>query len=161
MRILYRTGWVTLIVAIGGGLLSDSIASMVKLSLEQLTKRADTIVLGTVSSQTSAWNVQHTAIYTSVTVQVETVVKGSPGRDVTFQIAGGSVDDITMRTSNDPVFQNGERVVVFFNTASAPATVVGLHQGKYSVKSGTVTRDGRTLAIDDFLSAIRVYLSQK
>jgi hypothetical protein len=134
---------------------------MIKLSLDQLTNRADTIVLGTVWTQTSAWNPQRTAIYTNVTLNVETVVKGLPVREVTFQIAGGIVGDTTMRTSNDPVFHDGERVVVFLTTASVPASLVGLYQGKYTVKNGTVTRDGRTVAIDDFLDAIRTYLTRK
>jgi len=128
---------------------------MIKLSLEQLVREADTIVLGTVTRQTSAWNAQQTAIYTDVTLTVEEAVKGLPGAEVTFRIAGGVVGEIGMRTSNDPVFQNGEQVIVFLNTARVPAGVVGLHQGKYTVRNGTVTRDGQRMTVADFLDAIR------
>ncbi len=130
-------------------------AAMVKLRLEQLAAEADTIVLGTVTSQVSAWNAQHTAIYTDVTVAVEEVVKGTPGAEVTFRVAGGIVGDIGMRTSNDPVFQEGERVILFLNTREVPARVVGLHQGKYPVRDGAVKWDGQVVAVGDFLDAIR------
>ncbi|MBI4588259.1 MAG: hypothetical protein HY725_05435 [Candidatus Rokubacteria bacterium] len=133
---------------------------MVKLSLQQLTAEADTIVRGTVTGQASAWNAQRSAIYTDVTVAVEEVIKGSPGATVTFRIAGGAVGDIGMRTSNDPVFRDGEQVIVFLATTGTTANVVGLHQGKYTVKNGTVTRDGRTLAVTDFIKAIRVGMTK-
>lgn len=161
MRKLHFIGLVMLVVLAGVGLfLGSGIAAMIKLSLEQLAVEADTIVLGTVTGQASAWNAQRTAIYTDVTVAVEEAIKGSPGAEVTFRIAGGIVGDIGMRTSNDPVFQDGEQVIVFLNTEGAPASVVGLKQGKYTVRNGTVTRDGQTVAVADFLNAIRAALKK-
>lgn len=135
--------------------------AMVKKSVEQLAVEADTIVLGTVSDQVSAWNAEHTAIYTDVTVAVEEVIKGSPGGQVTFRIAGGVVGDIGMRTSNDPEFQNGERVLVFLNTAEVLASLVGLQQGKYTVEEGSVTKGGRAVAVADFVQSIRATLQNQ
>lgn len=156
MKTLHRLGLVTLGALVGVSLLAGSFeAAMIKLHLEQLATEADTIVLGTVTHQVSAWNAQHTAIYTDVTVEVEEVIKGTPGAEVTFRVAGGVVGDIGMRTSNDPVFQDGERVILFLNTREVPARIVGLHQGKYTVVDGTVTRDGQTVAVGDFLEAVR------
>src|SRR5712691_10120277 len=135
MTTMYRIAWVALVLLVGIGLCAGSGgAAMVKLTLEQLTADAETIVRGTVTSQVSAWNAERTAIYTDVTLAVEEALKGSPGATVTFRIAGGVVGDIGMRTSNDPVFQNGEQVVVFLSTRDATARVVGLGQGKYTVK---------------------------
>jgi len=156
MRTLYRIGVVALVGLVGLGLFPGSgEAAMIKLRLEQLAAEADTIVLGTVTSQASAWNAQHTAIYTDVTVAVEEVIKGTPGAEVTFRVAGGIVGDIGMRTSNDPVFQKGERVILFLDTREVPARIVGLHQGKYPVRDGTVKWDGRVVAVGDFIDAIR------
>lgn len=134
---------------------------MIKMSLERLSAEADTIVLGTVISQASTWNDEHTAIYTDVTITVEEKIKGSPGGEVTFRIAGGIVGDIGMRTSNDPVFQDGERVMVFLNTKGVQAGVVGLKQGKYTVRGETVTRDGKTATVADFTKAIRAASQKK
>ena len=151
-----RIGLMTLVVLAGVGLLSGlAAAAMIKLSLEQLITRADMIVQGIVVYQESAWNEQHTAIYTDVTVGVEEAIKGLPGLEVTFQVAGGVVGDIGMRTSNDPGFHDGEQVLVFLDTKGAVASVVGLRQGKYTVTGGTITRNGQTMAVDDFVSAIR------
>ena len=130
---------------------------MVKLGVGQLTAGADTIVLGTVTGQTSAWNAGRTAIYTDVTVAVETAVKGAPGAEVTLRIAGGEVEGIGMRTSTDPVFQTGERVVVFIDTAgAATAQLVGMRQGKFTVRNNQVSVEGRATQVADFLNQIRV-----
>lgn len=156
MRKLRRMKLVMLVLLVGVGLFPGlGRTVMIKLSLEQLATEADTIALGTVMRQASAWNAQYTAIYTDVTVTVEEVIKGSPVEEVTFRIAGGIVGEIGLRTSNDPVFQDGERVIVFLGTQGVPARVVGLHQGKYTVRDGTVMRDGQTITVADFINAIR------
>jgi hypothetical protein len=130
-------------------------AASVRLSLGELTAEADTVVLGTVTSRVSAWNAQRTAIHTDVTVAVEQVAKGAPGPTVTFRIAGGEVGGVGMRTSNGPVFADGERVVVFVRAAGATAAVVGESQGKLAVRGGQVPVDGRMMAVVDLIDAIR------
>ena len=160
---LILAGGVPLLLAAPGLAPNLGEAAMIKLSLEKLATQADTIVLGTITSQTSDWNIQRTAIYTDITLAVEEFIKGlsggSPGavrrpEEITFRVAGGVVGEIGMSTSNDPVFQNGERVVIFLNTEGTPARVVGLHQGKYTVRNKTVTRDRQTMAVADFIDAI-------
>jgi len=156
MKTWHYTGMVTLLMLLDLGLSPrQGQAAMVKLSLEQLATRADTIVLGTVTRQTSAWNAQHTAIYTEVTVAVEQVIMGASGAEVTLRIAGGVVGEIAMRSSNHPVFQDDERVIVFLDTRQVPASLVGLYQGKYSVSDGAVTWDEKTLPLEVFIEAIR------
>jgi hypothetical protein len=103
---------------------------MVKLSVSELAARADTVVVGTVVDLTSAWNAERTAIHTDVTVAVDEVVKGAAGRRVAFRIRGGEVGGIGMSTSVDPTFRVSERVVVFLDTSTTPATLTGLRQGK-------------------------------
>jgi len=128
---------------------------MRQLSLEEIARHADTIVLGIVTHQESAWDKHHTAIHTDVTVVVERAIVGSPGVEVTFRIAGGIAGSMGMRTSNDPVFQDGERVIVFLDTTTVPTSVVGLQQGKFTIRDNTVTSAGETLTLDDFIATIR------
>ncbi|HEX2279662.1 MAG TPA: hypothetical protein VHN13_21445 [Candidatus Tectomicrobia bacterium] len=130
--------------------------SMVRLSMEQLSRGAETIVLGTVTNQVSAWNDQHTSIYTDVTVAVEEAIKGSPGEAVTFRVTGGVVGDMGMRTSVDPVFKDGERVIVLLHTEDSTARVLGQEQGKFTVSNGMVTHRGQAVPLADFINAIRV-----
>ena len=156
MKQWYGVGVAFLLMVLGFGLtlpLGD--AAMMQISLEDLARKADTIVLGTVTRQESAWDTHHTAIYTDITVAVERVIIGAPGAEVTFRIAGGIVGGMGMSTSNDPVFQDGERVIVFLDTAAMPSSVVGMQQGKFTVRDNTVASAGQSVALADFLAAIR------
>lgn len=129
--------------------------AMLTLDLDTIVRQADIIVLGTVTHQKSAWDAQHMAIYTDVTVAVERAILGSPGDEVTFQVAGGIVGSMGMRTSNDPILQDGERVIVCLDTTSVPARLVGMRQGVFSVRDNMVTSAGETLSLEDFMAAIR------
>ena len=60
-----------------------------------------------------------------------------------------------MRTSNDAVFREGERVIVFLDTSAVPSTVVGLQQGKFTVQDNMVTGAGETWSLDEFIAAVR------
>lgn len=130
-------------------------SAMVKRSLEQLSQEADTIVVGTITRQVSTWNDQHTAIRTDVTVTVEEHIKGWRAVELTFRVAGGTVGGVGMRTSNDPAFRDGDRVILFLHTAGIPATLVGRSQGAYVVHDEKVIRDGHRVAARDFVLAIR------
>ena len=125
------------------------------LSLEELVRKADTIVLGTVTQQESAWDAQHTAIYTKVTLAVEHVLVGPSMQAVTLQVAGGTVGGVGMRTSNDAVFREGERVIVCLDTSAIPGSVVGLQQGKFLVQDDTVRRADKTWSLDAFIAVVR------
>ena len=128
---------------------------MIKRSLEQLSQETDLILLGTVTQQVSAWNDQHTAIHTDVTVAVEEAIKGSPGGEVTFRVSGGIVGDTGMRTSTDPVFGRANRSSYFSTLRVVPARVTGHLQGKYTVQNGSVIRDGQREPVASFTKAIR------
>jgi hypothetical protein len=144
--------WCSLVLVLGVG---TGYAAMLKLPMEDLARKADTIVLGTVTQQESAWDAQHTAIYTTVTLAVERVLVGTAAEVVALQVAGGSVGNMGMRTSTDAVFQEGERVIVFLDTSPVPSTVVGMQQGKFEVKDNMVTRADETWSLDEFIAAVR------
>jgi glycerate-2-kinase len=83
---------------------------MRKLSLDELVRKADTIVLGTVTQQESAWDAQHTAISTRVTLAVERmlVITKDGHTDPALDLAPG----VTQLQSAHPVpdlrsFSNG------------------------------------------------------
>jgi hypothetical protein len=128
---------------------------MLKMSVEDLARQADTIVVGTVTQQQSAWDAQHTAIYTDVTVAGERVLAGTPGDTVTLRVAGGIVEGMGMRTSNDPTFQDGEQVIVFLDTTTIPSSVVGMQQGKFTIKDNLVTLADETVSLEEFIATVR------
>src|SRR5262245_7231064 len=129
--------------------------AMYQLSLPQLSRGAEAIVLGTVTDQLSAWNDLHTAIYTEARVEVEERIKGVVGPEFTFRITGGQVGEIGMRTSTDPTFRQGERVIVFLHTSGSTIQLFGQQQGKVTVSDDTVTQAGQVMPVPDFSAAIR------
>ena len=144
--------WCSLVLVLG---VCTGHAAMRKLPIEELARKADTIVLGTVIKQQSAWDAQRTAIYTDVTLEVKRVLAGTPGKEVTLRVAGGSVEGIGMRTSNDALFKADEQVIVFLDTSAVPSTVVGMQQGKFTVKDDMVTRADELWNLDTFIAAVR------
>jgi hypothetical protein len=154
MRKALSMAFMALLVGVGLGPDLGTTA-MIQLSLAQLIQGAETIVLGTVTRQVSAWNATHTAIYTDVVLEVEEAMKGMAGPEVTFRIAGGEVGDIGMRTSTHPTFRIGERVIVFLRTEGSTAQLFGLQQGKFTVNDDTVTQAGQVVSVPDFKAAIR------
>jgi hypothetical protein len=128
---------------------------MPTLPLEDLVRKADTVVLGTVIRQESAWDVDYKAINTTVTLVVERVLTGISRETVTLQVAGGVVNGMGMHTSNDAVFREGEQVIVCLDTSAVPYTVVGLQQGKFTVRDNRVTRADKAWSLEEFITAIR------
>lgn len=143
--------WCRLVLVLG---VCTGQAAMRTLSIEDLTRKADMIVLGTVLQQESAWDAQHTVISTIVTLAVELTLAGPPVEVVPLQVTGGSVGKIGMRTSIDAVFRDGERVLVFLNTRAVPNTLVGMQQGKFTVQDNMVIGAGTTWLLDDFIAAV-------
>lgn len=130
-------------------------AVMMPMDLNSLATQADTVILGTVTRQVSAWDAHYTTIHTDITVAVERAILGTPGAEVTCRVMGGIVGSMGMRTSNDAVFHDGERVILFLDTTTVPSRIVGMQQGKITVQGNTVTYDGRPMAVDDLITAIR------
>ena len=154
-RALYRRAliaWCSLGLVLG---VCSGYAAMHPLSIEDLARKADMMVLGTVIQQTSAWNAQYTAIHTDVTLAVERVLIGRQEGEVTLRVPGGRVGSMGMRTSIDAEFQDGQRVIVCLDTHTVPSTVVGMQQGKFEVRDNTVTRAGERWSLAAFIEAVR------
>lgn len=132
----------TLSVDLAGG--APILAPM---TLEQLARDADRILVGTVVLTESAWNADRTAIFTTVRLRVDEAVKGAKPREVALRVEGGQVGDIAQAVSGGVSFAEGQQVVLFLKGAS----VLGGPQGVYAVADGAV--DGQPLAA--FLEQVR------
>jgi len=144
------TAWCNLVLGV-----CSAYAVMSPWPLEELAKRADMVVLGTVIELKSAWDAKYTAIHTDVTLAVERVLAGRQEEEVMLQVAGGSVRGIGMRTSHDATFQVGERVIVFLDRRTVPSTVVGMQRGKFEVTDNTVIRASEYWDLEAFIEAVR------
>lgn len=128
-----------------GGLLASAPAqatTMVELSLDQKVAAADHIVRGTVQEiWTERAANQH--VWTRVQLEVSEVFKGQPGLEaVVVDQLGGEWAGRDMLVHGAAVFDVGEEVVVFLEDLDSGYTaVVGMHQGKYTLKMDPVSRE--------------------
>jgi len=110
-----------------------------KLSLQELAKKSDSIVMARVDDAVSSWDAAHKEIYTFYTLSVLQSVKGAKGTTtITLRQLGGTVDNIASIVPGMPSFKKGEEVIVFLTQKDAAGYpwVMGLQQGKYSVTTG-------------------------
>jgi hypothetical protein len=83
-------------------------------SLKQMSTEADLILAGKVVSQNSNWNKENTRIYTSVTIEVDELIKGSSTENkITVVHPGGEVGEIGELYSHTPKFVKNEEVLLF------------------------------------------------
>lgn len=118
------------------------------MDLEEITAKANLIVLGRVERSEAGWSDDGRIIVTRATVSVERALKGGPRARVEVETPGGRVGDVGMIAAGAPVFHVGDRLVLFLEPAGDPGAgggsarrhaVVGWNLGKMDV-----TRDPRT-----------------
>jgi hypothetical protein len=108
---------------------------------EELIRRSDVIVVGTVGKLASEWSEDKSMILTRVTLSIDETIKGEPGgRTFTVVIPGGEVDGVGEWYSHSARFTEQEDVVVFAERdGRGRFRVAGGEEGKV-----LVTRDENT-----------------
>ncbi|MEW6033796.1 MAG: hypothetical protein AB1603_02955 [Chloroflexota bacterium] len=93
---------------------------------DYLTRIADYIVEGTVTSVESRWNEEKTAIFTYTNFAIVTYVKGAPLPVNTFQIVtpGGTVGDVTQAVEDQPILHEGGRARLYLRKANGEFSIV-------------------------------------
>jgi hypothetical protein len=105
-------------------------------SLNQLIRSASVIVEGDVVAMRGNWSPDHTRIYTTITLDVSQVHKGTlTGQTLDLRVLGGTVDDMTLAVVEQPHFKTGERVFLFLspNYQTRDIPFVGGEAGKMSI----------------------------
>ena len=141
---------------------SSTAGTVLPMSLEQMTDRADMILMGRVVGQRAEWNANRTRIYTYVTLEVDHYFKGeSSSTTTTIRMLGGQVGPFIAHLPGSPKFSVGEDVLLFCagQQARIPA-VLGLSLGKFSIATSAsgekmVTRDISTLMLANYNTASR------
>lgn len=109
-------------------------ATVEKMSLPEMVKLSPSIVVGTVTDVSSAWNEDHTRIFTTIALDVSESLKGELSGVITFRQIGGTVGDTRISVPGFPVFKEGSELLLFLNDdPSGYIPVVGLGQGKFDV----------------------------
>ena len=139
-----------------------------RLTLDDMVKKAHTIVQGRVRSSNAHWSADRRLILTTYTIDVQETIKGQAVRTIDLTIVGGKVGNQGLFVSGMPSFDTGEEAVVFVENSGSYSTIVGLSQGKFAVHNDEVSNsvanlsfpDGREgtplkMRLDDFKRQIR------
>jgi hypothetical protein len=122
---------------------SFAAATTVKpMTVEELTSAATTIVEGQVTDTWSAWNPQHTLIYTFTRVRISKALKGRPDETVIVKQLGGSAGGYTQKVAGVHPMRSGDTAVLFLRPSEArdgTMVVVGLMQGSFRIERETKT----------------------
>ena len=108
---------------------------IVPISVEELTSPASDVVEATALNSWSAWNPQHTLIYTYTQMQVTQSLKGN-SQTITVKQIGGQVGNVTQKVAGVRHFQIGEQAMLFLRPSEAgdgTHVVVGLMQGNFRI----------------------------
>lgn len=138
-------------------------ASMEKMSLEDLTREADVILIGNIVDVDSKWGLERDKIYTYSTVSVERYIKGGTGEEeLTILSEGGRIGTLFIWVEDTPTFLKDETVLVFLKKSGKEYNVVGMSQGKYTLKNGVLTGlEGERTQLKDFLGQIEAVTPQQ
>ena len=130
-------------------------ALILKMSVEDMTKEADVIVIGDIKEVESRSNFWRTEVHTYSTVSVENYIKGTGSETLIIITDGGTAGDSGVWMEDTPIFTKNETVLVFLKKAGHEFSVVGLVQGKYIVENEEV-RDisGEKVSLKDFLRRV-------
>ena len=127
-------------IACLGLLLTASLAAttVLPLTVEELTRQSSQVVEATALNSWTAWNAQHSMIFTYTRFSVSRTLKGDAAGSVVVREPGGSAGGYTTRVAGVRHWHSGEQAVLFLRPApTADALeVTGLMQGNYLVSSG-------------------------
>ena len=137
----------TLAILAGGQLPATTLRP---LNLEELTRKAGTIVVGRCTAVEQVGHPRHRTPMTKVTIRVDRSLKGRSGKTLIFRMASqagsGASDSGAVGV---PRFRPDEDLILFLypESRSGLTSPVGLGQGKFTRVKG---KDGREIAVNEF-----------
>ena len=124
-----------------------------RLNLDDLVTRADSIVIGRVVDSRSSWTKDGKLILTYTTLAVQEGLKGTPSSTITVTTIGGQIGKTILHVSGMPSFERNETAVIFLERSGGYSTVLGLSQGKFSIRNGEVSNAIQGLRFNDAVAA--------
>jgi hypothetical protein len=115
--------------------------SVQRLTLDDLIAKASNIVEADIVASRTYRTPDGKLILTSYTASVQESIKGAAGPTVTVTTVGGRIGNTILHVSGMPIFQQGDRAILFLEKSGAYTTVVGLNQGKFAISNGAVAND--------------------
>jgi hypothetical protein len=117
-----------------------------RLSFEEMARRSRLVVTGRVvdvRSYRAPFGEAGEVMFTDVTVQIETVLRGTPASaEVTIQVLGGRIGTAFQHCPESAAYEKGEKVLVFLREVNGKLWNTGWLQGKYALAPDGVTVRG-------------------
>lgn len=153
-RLRERTAPTALVAALAlfsAWLGQEAHASTVRaLSLAELTRKAELIVVGVAQAAQSRRHVDGKLLVTDVSVRVERVLEGAakPGESLVVTLLGGELDGLALDVPGEASLPLGKRSLLFLYRAprSRDLRVVGMAQGVMKIEDAS---DGTAMVIPD------------
>ncbi len=111
--------------------------TIVPASIEKLTTESTDVVEARAIDSRSAWNSEHTLIYTYTRFEVRNALKGTAPNVITVKQMGGHADGYTQRVSGVQYWEPGEEAVLFLRPSISndnTLAITGFIQGAYRMK---------------------------
>ncbi len=115
---------------------ASTATTVIPMSVEELTRAADTVVEATATSSWSQWNAAHTMIVTYTRLTVLKPLKGAAPPEIIVKQPGGVVGFYGQTVPGVRHFLTGETALLFLQSSrnvDATHVVVGLVQGNFRV----------------------------
>ena len=107
--------------------------TLLRMSLEKLSRAAAVIVRAQCLENSTAW--EKGEIWTFTSFDVQEVWSGSAPNKITVRLLGGRVADVTSNVSGVPRFHPGEDVVLFLEpTTRGDFSIVSWQQGAFRIR---------------------------
>jgi hypothetical protein len=133
------SGFLVLIVCLAA--LNTKATTAVMLSDRELITGARVILTGRVGEVFSAWDEEHTMIWTYVEIRGDRLLKGNlDGSRVVLKQRGGIAGDTAVKVFGEPEFSPGQRVLLYLDSAPDGSTrVAQAFMGMFSITTDRET----------------------
>ncbi len=122
--------------------------TLVRLSLDQLSRASTAIVRAHTLAQQSQWTPGHTRVITLTTLVLDEAMKGQPPATLVVEQPGGVIGNLHVRVAGVVLFRPGTEYVLFLEPSSTNAAhfqPVGMMQGAYRVFRDATTGAERVI----------------
>ena len=125
---------------------SSSLAVMLGLGIEELTKGSESVIIGEVEDTEAQWSKDGKTIFTKAFIVVNEIIRGRTlQKTITIEYEGGEIGDIGLKVSDVVPLEKGERVLLFLKSGKSRGdgfvyNLVGKAQGKYTIDKERIAR---------------------
>jgi hypothetical protein len=113
-------------------------STFLKVDIPTLKRMSESVVQANVVDVRSAWNDEHTGIFTYVTLDVKGRLHGNADNQIVVRVPGGTVGDFTTKMEGAPEFEVGDDIVAFIARWQDGAPMIS----GYAAGVSRVHRDG-------------------